>query len=57
MESRPSTGKPLRVAIIGAGGISRAHLPACQNHPDQAELAGVCDIREDAARKTGETAR
>ena len=41
---------PLKVGLIGAGGISRAHLPAFQEFPDEVQLTAVCDLREDAAR-------
>ncbi|MBI2194532.1 MAG: Gfo/Idh/MocA family oxidoreductase [Planctomycetes bacterium] len=44
-------GRPLRVGMIGAGGISRAHLRAYQRFPGQAALVAVCDVREDAARQ------
>lgn len=43
--------KALRVGLIGAGGISRAHLRAYQQFPDQVELVAVCDINEAAARQ------
>ena len=41
---------PLRIGLIGCGGISRAHLPAFLEHRDKVELVAVCDIREEAAR-------
>jgi predicted dehydrogenase len=41
----------LRVALVGTGGIARAHLPAYQEFPDRVQLVAVCDIREDAAIK------
>jgi predicted dehydrogenase len=37
------------VGLIGAGGISRAHLPAYQRFPERVQLAPVCDVRADAA--------
>ena len=43
--------EPLKVGLIGAGGISRAHLPGYQLKPDDVRLTAVCDIREDAARQ------
>jgi predicted dehydrogenase len=44
------------VGLIGAGGISRAHLPAYQRFPDRVELAAVCDVRADAAAELAATA-
>ncbi len=41
---------PLRIGLIGSGGISRAHMDAFLNHRDEVELVAVCDIREEAAR-------
>lgn len=41
--------KPLKIGIIGAGGISGAHLPAYSQYPDRAQLVAVCDVREEAA--------
>lgn len=43
--------EPLRVGLIGAGGISRQHLPAYRLDPERVRLGAVCDIREDAARE------
>ena len=40
---------PLKVGLIGSGGISRAHMPAYLEYKDDVELTAVCDIREDAA--------
>ncbi len=40
---------PLRLAIVGAGGISRRHRTALLAMPDEAKLVGVCDSRADAA--------
>lgn len=37
------------VGLIGAGGISNAHLPAYRNRPDAVELNGVCDADESRA--------
>lgn len=43
-----------RIAIVGAGGISKAHAAAIIAHPE-AEIAAVCDIdREAAERRAGE---
>ena len=41
---------PLRIGLIGAGGIARAHMGAFTEHRDEVELVAVCDIREEAAR-------
>ena len=43
--------EPLRVGLIGAGGISRQHLPGYQLDPERVRLAAVCDIREEAAQE------
>lgn len=40
----------LDIGLIGAGGISAAHLPAYRDHPDDVRLAAVCDAVEDRAR-------
>ena len=41
---------PLRIGLIGSGGISRAHMGAFLEHRDEVELVAVCDIREEAAQ-------
>lgn len=41
---------PLRIGLIGSGGIARAHMHAFTEHRDEVELVAVCDIREEAAR-------
>ena len=41
---------PLRIGLIGSGGISRAHMDAFLNYRDEVELVAVCDIREEAAQ-------
>ena len=48
--------EPLKVGLIGAGGISRQHLPGYQLAPDDIRLTAVCDIREDAALKFADEA-
>ena len=40
------TGKKLRVAIIGCGGIAQSHMKAYQMIPEVEIVAGV-DIKED----------
>ncbi|MCU0772581.1 MAG: Gfo/Idh/MocA family oxidoreductase [Verrucomicrobia bacterium] len=42
--------KQLKIAIIGAGGISRAHTNAFPHFRDRLALAAVCDTNEPAAR-------
>lgn len=46
--------RPLRVGLIGAGNISRAHIPAYRAFPEQIALVAVCDIDEAAARTRAE---
>lgn len=49
--------KPLKVGLVGTGGISRRHMDAYLRHPDQVQLTAVCDVvrplAEDYAAKTG----
>ena len=40
---------PLKIAILGAGGITGSHLPAYLEHPDRVKLVAVCDIDEPRA--------
>ena len=42
--------EPIKVGLIGAGGISRQHLPGYQLDPARVRLEAVCDIREEAAQ-------
>ena len=48
---------PLKVGLVGTGGISRAHMTAYLEHPDRVQLTAVCDVVEPAAqeyaKKTG----
>lgn len=37
------TPEPLRLCLVGCGGIAAAHLPAIVNHPDQFRLVAVAD--------------
>lgn len=46
---------PLRVLLIGCGGITAAHLPAFELHPDKLRLVGACD--PSAAARAGVAAR
>ena len=41
--------EPLKVGLVGAGGIANSHLPAYLEHTDRVRLTAVCDIIEDAA--------
>lgn len=38
------TGRPLRIAIVGCGRISKNHFGSITQHGDHLELAAVCDI-------------
>ena len=42
--------EPLKVGLVGAGGIANSHLPAYLEYPDQVRATAVCDIIEDAAQ-------
>ncbi len=39
----------LRYALIGCGRISPNHIAACLNHPEQLDLAGLCDVLPERA--------
>jgi len=49
--------EPLKVGLVGTGGISKFHLNAYLEHPDRVQLTAVCDIAEplaqECARKAG----
>ena len=47
---------PLKVGIVGAGGITRAHLPAYLERPDQVQLNAVCDLVEPLAQELAKKA-
>ncbi|OAH14252.1 Gfo/Idh/MocA family protein [Streptomyces jeddahensis] len=49
----PATGAPLRVIVVGAGGMGRAWLGAVLASPDT-ELAGVVDLDSEAARSAAD---
>jgi predicted dehydrogenase len=49
------SGSPLRIALVGAGGISRHHRTALLATPELTTLVAVCDAREAAARVFAET--
>jgi len=43
--------QPYKIGLIGAGGIAGAHLRAFQRFPQAVQLAAICDIVEESARK------
>lgn len=47
---------PLKVGIVGAGGITRAHLPAYLERPDKVQLNAVCDLVEPLAQELAKKA-
>lgn len=48
-------GLPIRVGIIGCGGISKAHALGFSHLPDLFEVRAVCDIDQEAARRLAGT--
>lgn len=48
---------PLKVGLVGTGGISNRHMDAYLRHPDRVRLTAVCDVvkplAEEYAKKTG----
>ena len=47
---------PLKVGLIGTGGISRRHVGAYIEFPEKVQLTAVCDVVEDAARDRAQEA-
>ena len=49
--------KPLKIGLVGTGGISNRHMDAYLRYPDRVRLMAVCDIvrplAEEYAMKTG----
>lgn len=43
--------EPLKVGIVGTGGIAKTHMTAYLNHPDRVRLMAVCDIVEPLAQE------
>ncbi|MCY3817885.1 MAG: Gfo/Idh/MocA family oxidoreductase [Gammaproteobacteria bacterium] len=43
--------EPLKIGLIGSGGIANRHLTAFREHRNRVQLMAVCDIVEDAARE------
>ncbi len=46
--------KKLRVAIIGRGGISNAHIGGYQAIPEKCEVVAVCDLDEEKVKRYAE---
>ena len=48
---------PLKIGMVGTGGISNRHITAYLEHPDRVKLTAVCDLDEtraqEFARKAG----
>lgn len=47
------TGKKIRIGVVGVG-IGRVHLDGYRKLGGSVEITGICDLREDRARKTAE---
>jgi len=41
---------PVKIALVGTGGIAARHAAAFRDFPDRVQLAAVCDIRAEAAK-------
>ena len=41
--------EPLKVGLVGAGGIANSHIRAYLEYPEQVRVTAVCDIIEEAA--------
>ena len=39
--------RPIRIALVGCGRISKKHIEAIQNHKKDLELVAVCDTNQD----------
>ncbi len=48
--------KPLKLALIGTGGIAQTHMRALAK-TDQIEVVAVCDIVEEKAARTAKEYR
>ena len=46
---------PVRMAIVGCGGISHAHAKAAARIPATIQFVACCDVRQDAARAWADT--
>ncbi len=49
----PITGRPVRVALVGAGNRGLTYAQWIKNHPDRAELVAVADPRPAAREASG----
>lgn len=49
-----SSSAPVRIAMIGAGGINQAHRVAFEKHPERVRLVGVADPLVENARSLAE---
>ena len=47
----PISGRPIRIAVVGCGRISKNHFAAISEHRQSLQLVGVCDIVENRARE------
>lgn len=45
---------PVKVGLVGAGGIAAAHLGAMRRHPTQLAVTAVCDVNQENARRRAE---
>ena len=48
--------EPMRVGLVGTGGISNRHMNAYLAHPARVHLVAVCDIVESLAQEYAEKA-
>ena len=46
--------KALKVGMVGAGGIARAHMTPYLEHPDRVHLVAICDMVEPLAQAYAE---
>jgi predicted dehydrogenase len=46
---------PVRVALIGCGGISGAHVPAFTKYRDKLRISALCDIKPEALKRRSES--
>ena len=46
MPQFPILDRPVRVALVGCGRISKNHVEALTRHAGRAELVAVCDTRQ-----------
>src|SRR5690606_21072438 len=50
-----SSTQPVRIGLIGAGGIAGAHVAGYRRNPDTVVLAAIADpVRENAERRRGD---